>query len=355
MGKTYSRREGGRITAKEIAKLAGVSQSTVSRVFNANWKGSVKPDVKARILKIAEENGYTPNTIAHILTSRHSGIVGIMLAQSYQAFYYEVLSFLGSCLSQHNMQTMLFLTDPKHRIEDIMTDVVRYQLDGVIITSSAIAHDISQTKMDYGVPAVLYNGYVPGLHISAVYSDNYSACIQMADYLAATGHRDIAYISTENSAYRNYQVRQEAFLYGLSRHGIPSCRIEAADYTYESGYDAAMRLLTERQRPDAIFCSGDLNAMGAVDAARKLGLTVGKDISITGFDAPCGMEMPSYGITSLHQDVELLAEDAVRVLMEMIHTPNCSPILVNRPMKLIVRTSSPPLPEGSGEEAETQA
>lgn len=83
MGKTYSRREGGRITAKEIAKLAGVSQSTVSRVFNANWKGSVKPDIKARILKIAKENGYTPNTIAHILTSRHSGIVGIMLAQSY--------------------------------------------------------------------------------------------------------------------------------------------------------------------------------------------------------------------------------------------------------------------------------
>lgn len=348
MSRTYKRKIDGRVTAKEIARLAGVSQSTVSRVFNPNWKGTVKPDVKARILKIAEENGYTPNTIAHILTSKSSGIVGIMLSRSYQAFYYEVLSFLGSCLSRHNMQTMLFLTDPKHRIEDIMTDVVRYQLDGVIITSAAIAHDISQTKMDYGVPAVLYNGYVPQLRISAVYSDNYGACIQMADYLARTGHRKIAYISTANGPYRNYEVRQEAFLYGLSRHGINSCRIEDADYTYESGYEAAMRLLSEGQRPDAIFCSGDLNAMGAVDAARHLGLEVGKDLSITGFDAPCGMEMPSYGITALHQDIELLAEDAVRVLLEMIRTPDSSPILVNRPMELRIRTSSPPLPAEKG-------
>lgn len=340
----YKKSAKKRITAKEIARLAGVSQSTVSRVFNQNWKGTVKADVKERILKIASETGYTRNTIAHILTSKSSGIVGIVVSREFQHFYYEVLSFLAFYLSQHNIQTMLFLSDPKSKIDELFTDIIRYQLDGIIITSSAVTHDLCQSKRNIDIPAVLYNGLVPGLHISVVHSDNYSACIQMADYLVATGHHHFAYISTANSEYSNYQVRQEAFLYGLSQHGIHQCQIIDGDYSYASGFSAAKQLLTAHHSPDAIFCSGDLNAMGAVDAARSLGLVVGRDVSITAFDAPCGMEMPSYGITALHQNVPLLAEDAVRILLDMIETGDRSPVIVTRPMELIVRTSSPPLP-----------
>lgn len=343
MGEHY--KSNGRITGKEIARLAGVSQSTVSRVFNRNWKGSVKPDVKERILQIAAETGYTPNTIAHILTSKSSGIIGIMVSREFMHFYYEVLALLADRLSRHNMQTMLFLTDPKRKIDDLFNNMIRYQLDGVIITSAAVSHNLCQSKVDLGVPAVLYNGLVPELQISAVHSDNYNACIQMADYLVTTGHRNFSYISTAKSEYNNYQVRQEAFLYGLSQHGIHQCRIMEGDYTYEGGAAAAHRLLTSDHPPDAIFCSGDLNAMGAVDAARALGLKVGQDVSITGFDAPCGMEMPSYGITALHQDTALLADDAVRLLLDMIETGDRSPVIVTRPMELIIRTSSPPLPK----------
>lgn len=344
-----------RITARDIARLAGVSQSTVSRVFNPNWKGSVKSDIRERVLKIAAETGYTPNTIAHILTSKRSGIVGILISKSFQAFYYEVLSHLTDSLNEAGFQTMLFLTDPKDKIDDLLNDVLRYQLDGIIITSAAVTHDLYQSKLQLPIPAVLYNGYVPGLRISAVHSDNYSACLQMADYLVQIGHENFAYISTANSEYRNYQVRQEAFLHGLSQYGIYSCKIEEADYSYESGAEAARRLLTGSQIPDAIFCSGDLNAMGAVDAARSLGFEVGKDLSITGFDAPCGMEMPSYGITALHQNTEQLSRDAVRVLKNVLESRPQTPTIVTHPMELVIRTSSRPLPGDDKKAKSTQS
>lgn len=342
MDPKHTRKGSGRITAREIARLAGVSQSTVSRVFNPNWKGAIQSDVRERILQIAAETGYTPNTIAHILTSKRSGIVGVLVSKSYQPFYYEVLSYLGQCLNASGFQTMLFLTDPKDKVDDLLTDVLRYQLDGIIITSSAVTHDLYQSK-NLPLPAVLYNGYVPGLHISAVHSDNYSGCVQMADYLVGVGHQRFAYISTANSEYRNYQVRQEAFLHGLAQHGIHSCSIEEADYSYESGAAAARRLLTSAQPPDAIFCAGDLNAMGALDAARELGFAVGTELSITGFDAACGMDMPSYGVTALHQDMRQLAQDAVEVLQGAISTHTQTPTLMMRPMELIIRTSSRPL------------
>ena len=262
----------------------------------------------------------------------------------YQAFYYAVLSEITACLNANGFQTMLFLTDPKDAIDDLFTDVLRYQLDGIIITSAAATHDLYQSKTDFPIPAVLYNGYVPGLSISAVHSDNYAGCIQMADYLVSLGHRNFAYISTANSAYRNYAVRQEAFLHGLSMHGIHSCKIEEADYSYESGAEAAYRLLTSAHAPDAIFCSGDINTMGALDAARKLGRDIGETLSIAGFDAPCGMELPPYGITALRQDTGQLTRDAVQILKRMIDTDDRSPVVVTRPMELVVRTSTRPHP-----------
>ena len=344
MNQNRNSHSSSRMTAQDVASLAGVSQSTVSRVFNPKWKGKVKPEIRERVLKIATETGYTPNTIAHILTSKRSGIVGVLVSKQYQAFYYAVLSEITACLNANGFQTMLFLTDPKDAIDDLFTDVLRYQLDGIIITSAAATHDLYQSKTDFPIPAVLYNGYVPGLSISAVHSDNYAGCIQMADYLVSLGHRNFAYISTANSAYRNYAVRQEAFLHGLSMHGIHSCKIEEADYSYESGAEAAYRLLTSAHAPDAIFCSGDINTMGARDAARKLGRDNGARLTIAGFDARWGMELPPYGITALRQDTGQLTRDAVQILKRMIDTDDRSPVVVTRPMELVVRTSTRPHP-----------
>ena len=197
-----------RATSKEVAVLAGVSQSTVSRVFNSNWKGSVKKDARDRVLKAAAELNYSPSTIAQIMTSKRSGIIGIIISKSFDIFYYNVLGILTTMLNDRGYQTMVFTTDPKGKVGDLITNMVRYQVDGVIITSSAVTHDLQQTKLDFGIPIVLFNGYLPSLQLSAVCSDNFDGCSQMADYLVKVGHTRFAYISTSQSAYRNYADRK---------------------------------------------------------------------------------------------------------------------------------------------------
>lgn len=335
-----------RATSKEVALRAGVSQSTVSRVFNPNWKGSVKKEARERVLRAAEELQYAPNTIAHILTSKRSGIIGVIISKSFDLFYYEVMGVLASRLNARGYQTMVFTTDPKRKVSDLLTDMVRYQVDGVIITSSAVTHDLEKTNLDVGIPVVLFNGFVPGLQLSAVCSDNYDACGKMADYLVKAGHKRFAYISTFHSKYHNYMPRQEAFLYGLSRNGIHQCQIEDAGYSYESGAAVAKKLIKPHDYPDAVFCAGDLNALGFIDVAKERGLRVGEDISIAGFDAPDSVGLPAYDLTVLHQDINQLSEDAINVLLQLIDDPSMSPVLVTRPMELIIRGSSRKLPTG---------
>lgn len=333
-----------RATSKEVAQLAGVSQSTVSRVFNPNWKGSVKPDARDRVLKAAAELQYSPSTIAHIMTSKRSGIIGIIISKTFDLFYYNVMGILTTMLNEKGYQAMVFTTDPKGKISDLLTHMVRYQVDGVIITSSAVTHDLQQTKLDFGIPIVLFNGYLPSLHLNAVCSDNFEACNKMADYLVQVGHTRFAYISTSQSAYRNYTLRQEAFLYGLSRNGIHQCQIAEAGYTYESGAEAARKLLMSDEYPDAIFCAGDLSALGAIDTAKERGLKVGEDISITGFDAPDSVGLPAYDLTVLHQDLENLSADAIRLLLDTINGTSTAPTLITHSMELVIRGSSRKLP-----------
>lgn len=329
-----------KVTSKDVARLAGVSQSTVSRVFNRSWKGLVKEDARARVLKAAEELHYFPNTIARILSSKHSCIVGIIISRTFDLFYYQVAGVLVDLLNQQGYQAMLFTADPQDSISTLLTDIVRYQVDGIIITSSAVTHDLRQMDSHLSVPTVLFNGYLPHLQLSAVYSDNYSACQAMADYLVRVGHQRFAYISTGNSKYGSYLPRQEAFLSGLSRNGIHQCQVENAGYSYESGREAAQRLLSPSDYPDAIFCAGDLSALGFIDTAREMGLRVGEDISITGFDAPCSVRLPAYGLTVLHQNIHTLAADAIHLLLELIDHPDTPQKLITRPMELLLGSSS---------------
>ena len=113
-----------RATSKEVARLAGVSQSTVSRVFNANWKGSVKQEARERVLKAAAELNYSPSTIAQIMTSKRSGIIGVIISKSFDLFYYNVMGILTTMLNERGYQTMVFTTDPQGKVGDLITSMV---------------------------------------------------------------------------------------------------------------------------------------------------------------------------------------------------------------------------------------
>lgn len=331
------------VTAADVAKLAGVSQATVSRIFNKDCKIRINPESRKRVLEASEQLGYAPNAIAQIMVSGRSGIIAVVASDYFNIFYYQVVQELTNQLAVLGLRTMLFTSNPKEDINDLMKNIYQYQVDGVIITSSALSHAATTRWAKKGLPVVLLNGYLPELGISAVQSDQIGSGRLMANYLARIGHTRFAYISSENSPHKNYIPRQQGFTERLHELGLHNIRVVPAGYSYQSGFNAGLELLQESMPPDAIFCSGDLNALGVIDAVRtQTGLRLGKDISVTGYDAPLLPELDGYSLTALTQQTTQLCKDCIGLLCRMIDDPESPTEVITHPMHLTIRSSSRP-------------
>ena len=333
------------VTATDVARRAGVSQSTVSRVLNPNGKVKVQEEARQRVLQAARELGYRPNAIAQTMISGRSKIVGVVVSDYFNVFYYQMLQLLTNRLMAAGLQAMVFSSPPRSDINELLQRFYRYQVDGVIVTSSALSHHVTEQGIQRGVPVVLINGYLPDMGVNAVQSDQFGSGILMADYLVGVGHRRFAYVSSENSPHRNYMPRQEGFLEGLRRHGVDTCRVIPGGYSYQSGLEVGESLAREADMPDAIFCSGDWNAMGVLDALRRHSQReIGREVSVTGYDTPILTGLEAYSITGLTQDMDGLCSDAVELLETLMEDPERPPQLLTRPMHLTIRSSSRPLP-----------
>ena len=256
------------ISSFDVAKRAGVSQSSVSRVFNEKWNDRISHKTREKVLKAAEELGYSPNALARGLNSNRTGIIGVVLSDTYNVYYYGLLNILTNLLQEYGLRVMVFNTAPDSDINQILRRLLEYCVDGIIITSSALTHKISGEWKKKGIPLVLLNVYSPNTDINMVYSDNYGAGERAARFLYGLGMREFAYVSAEESCYLNHDERQEGFLGGLKQCGITQCMIQAGDYSYESGYRAGDRIFASGLPVEAIFCANDLMALGVMDCGR---------------------------------------------------------------------------------------
>lgn len=333
-----------RATSVDVAKLAGVSQSTVSRVFNKKWEGSLGEDAKEKVLSAARELGYTPNAIGHILASQKSGILSVVVSRQWDMFYYNILRLMTNEIMDRGYKVMIVTSEPKDDVNEVVNQLLRYQVEGIIITSSVLAHKKFNGNVDkIGIPIVIYNGYVGDVGLNMVHSDNYGGSIMAADFLVDTGQTSFAYISTQKSIYGSLMERQEGFLYGLMRRGISRCQIVDGDYSYQSGYEIGNELFSQSDYPTGVLCEGDMNALGVIAAAKKKGLRVGQDVSIMGYEGPDVGSLDLYSLTTLTQQNELMVHDAVELILLQMEDEKRPSSIITRPMELIVRGSTAPL------------
>lgn len=326
-----------RVTSIDVAALAGVSQSTVSRVFSELDK--VSPDKRQRVLEAASELGYVPNAIARSLTTQRTNIVGIVMANLTSPFYPYVLEKFLQRFSQMQRQTLLFTTAPNQNIDEMMPHIMQHRVDALIITSATLSTEMADQCLRYGIPVILFNRYILNSNANAVCTDNVEGGRVIANLLLDTGHQNIAYISGQPNVSTNTD-REKGFSDRMRERGLTEWLREEGDFFYQSGYDSAIRLLTRPDRPDAIFCASDNMALGAMDAARYgLGLRVPEDVSIVGFDDMPMSAWSAYQLTTMAQMVDQMVDETIDIMLEKIEDPDSKPILRLVPGRLIIRNS----------------
>lgn len=339
--KFFNKSSAGRvITSIDVAKLAGVSQSSVSRVMNADSSREVKVETREKVLNAARELGYKPNIIARSMISHKTDIIGVVIGNPVGPYYSKIMMKLVTKIQESGKQCLMFTVKSGEDIDKILQRVLQYQVDGIIITSAALSREMANISIKTETPIVLFNRFVPGLNVSSVYCDNIEAGRIIAQFLWENGYENIAYVGYEKDSASEIE-RRVGFHEKLREYGVYNVVEERSDYTYESGYKAAIRLLKVDNPPKAIFCSSDLIAMGAMDAARlEMGLKVPEDVSIIGFDNVPMAAWPSYSLTTVHQPVDELGDETMDVLLSLIKNPGIGPITRVLKMQLVERGST---------------
>ena len=312
---------GRRPTSYDVAQLAGVSQSAVSRCFRPG--SSIAPETRIRVEKAAKKLGYQPNAIASGLITKRSNMVALLISNLTNLYYPEVLAELSHRLDERGIRVLLFALQTESDVDAALDQVWRYRVDGAI-SAARLSGEQLRTFERHGVPVVLYNRFGEGESVASVCCDSAAGERLLVDRLVAAGHRRFAVISgPEDSFVGNQSV--ESAVARLAHHGLRATVVPGA-FDHESGAAAFRALRGAKSPPGVVICANDLMALGAIDAARHdFGLSLPEDVSIVGFDGVGPARWPSYRLTTIRQPVRRMTEAAVTMLLERVDTPELPP------------------------------
>lgn len=344
-----------RVTIREVARLARVSPSTVSRAIAGNPR--ISEATRARVLEAMERLGYRPNAIARSLVTRVSRTLGIVLYRpADQAFahpfFAEALRGVASVAQSAGYSLMVTTAETyEAEAQQCLAMLQERRADGAVLLASRQPDPLIEELLRQHHPFVVL-GRVPGYPSAYwVNNDNFQAAALVVSHLIRLGHRRIALIGGRPELVVT-QDRQEGFVMTMQEAGlsVPQGWLALGDFTWEHGYREARRLLQEPQRPTAIVAMDDVLAAGALRAARELGLDVPGDLSIAGFNDDPLAQLLSPPLTTVRIPARELGEAAARQLIDRLngHVPPVRHLVL--PVELVIRgsTAPPPVAERAG-------
>lgn len=327
----------GVVTSGQVAKLAKVSQSAVSRAFTPG--ASISDDVRRRVLEAAQQLGYRPNALAKAVNTGRSRLIAVMVAYLDNHFYPVVLESLSRALQARGYQILLFMTERGNQ-DELIQKVLTYRVEGIVMASADMSSTLAQQCVDTGIPVVLFNRYVPDSISSSVVTDNFEGARRLTRLLIDAGHRNIAFIAGAEDSSTN-KDRETGFLAEMDGAGLPVLLREVGSYTMDGAEEATRRLFAARDRPDAVFVANDHMAFGVIDVLRdELGLRVPDDVSVVGFDDVPEAGWKGYRLTTVRQPVEPMVRATVDILMEQIESNSVETKSIVIPSQVIVRRSA---------------
>ncbi len=333
-----------KITSAEVARLAGVSQSAVSRVFTPGASVSAKTMEKVRAA--AEELGYRPNVLARSLITGRTRIIGLVVAYLENQFYPMALELLSRALQARGYHILVFMAENStERVAQVMSELLDYQVDGIITASVAMSNDLTTRCDGAGIPVVMFNRGQDDARLSEVTSDNVNGARRAAEFLIKGGHKRIAHVMGWQGSSTG-RDRAEGFKQAMQAAGLQPFAMVDGTYSREKAAAVTRELCQGPERPDAIFVGNDHMAFAVMDTLRhELGLRVPQDVSVVGYDDVPMAAWPAYGLTTIRQPVNRMVEATVAALLNQIEGGSSAPTKVKINGPLMVRTSAR-IPEG---------
>ncbi|OWV84415.1 LacI family DNA-binding transcriptional regulator [Rhizobium sp. R693] len=318
-----------KVGIRDVARLAGVSTGTVSRVLNDH--PSVTDELRARVKSIIDELGYLPDPSARSMRSKVSRLIGIIIPDLTNPFFSELVQSAEQAAADHGYNIIVMTSlDDASKEADRIGQLTSRKVDGIILVPSNDFHTIKPPK---GLPIIVVDRLMPGY--SGVAADHRNGVRLGVEHLLKLGHRRIGFISgpkdsvPANDRLKGYLGAIEQ-IQGDGQTAIPSLIAEAA-FDYESGRLAGNYLLARarNERPTAIFASSDQQAIGCMRAAHDLGIPVPAALSIMGFDGIPLSNMTTPRLTTVKQPIQRIAAAAVAILLNKQPVPDLdNPILL---------------------------
>ncbi|MGL4452788.1 MAG: LacI family DNA-binding transcriptional regulator [Sarcina sp.] len=308
---------------KDIAKIAGVSVSTVSRVLNNSEE--VSDSTKENILAIIKEYNYIPNNSARNLKLIKSNTIGVVVHSGYNPFFYELINIINVGLVNKGFNMVAqFMDSNKDSLLFIREFVKEKRLDGLICIGINFSEADIEIIKSINTPIVgissnisdKVDGYVSNINI-----DDFASAYDTVKYLEELGHKDIAIIGSISKEDRCGNVRMQGYEKAHKDLNLRTKKSfkEFGNYTFETGYSAMKKLLMKKKVPTAVFAISDIMAVGAARACDEMGYKIPEDISIIGFD---GIDYTKYynpPITTVKQPFEYMVKEGVQLIYELVN------------------------------------
>jgi LacI family repressor for deo operon, udp, cdd, tsx, nupC, and nupG len=344
-----NRAKPSRATIYDVARLAGVSTSTVSRMLNG--KGQFAPVTRLAVDQAVERLHYRPNTIARSLRTKSTQTIAFLLPDIPDPFFVSLISGIQRYAQERDYAILLCVTQgDAEREEQYLSLLHAKQVDGVLVDGLVLPPGRIARFVEDGFPMVCLDRDVDSPSVPLVQVDNRLGGRRATEHLLSLGHRRIAHLSgAEPERLRHSQERLAGYQEALSHASlaVDPRLVVAGDFTEEGGHRATRALLASGAPFSAIFAANDLSAIGAIRAIFESGRSVPEDVSVVGFDDIHISAFVRPQLTTMQQPAAEIARRATEILISMIQGRRVRDRRHLLEPQLIVRTSSAPAPSGS--------
>jgi LacI family transcriptional regulator len=327
-------------TIKDIARVAGVSPSTVSRALNDS--PLIREETKARIRVLASALGYERNELARGLVKGSSGVVGLVIPDITNPYFAEITRGVGEVAHAQGYGLVLCNTDEDPERERSYVRLLRRKrVDGLILTSVTVDAPYLAELVRSGTPFALVSRLTRTADCPYVVVDDRKGARLAMDHLIGLGHERIGFIGGPPDV-KSSRDRMEAYREAMQEHRLPGGQACFGDFTQSAGREAALGVLSSSERPTAIFAANDLIALGVLEAADQLGLSVPEDLSVVGYDDIPYASLPRIQLTTVAQPTFEMGRIAAEWLLSTVggHREGLRRVLV--PKLVVRRTTAPP-------------